>query len=70
VQVSQFLIGVTAEGETRFVFPQKQEVGSVPALEKEAAAFLAGLQFKPDPATPILWGSVQVHWGDDIVAKP
>jgi len=70
VQVSQFLIGITAEGETQFVFPQKQEVGSVPALEKEAAAFLGGLQFKPDPAMPIVWGSVQVHWGDDIVAKP
>jgi hypothetical protein len=70
VQMSQFLVGVTAAGETQFVFPQKQESGSVPALEREAAAFLAGLQFKPDAATPILWASVQVHWGDDIVANP
>lgn len=70
VQTSQFIIGVTTEGETRFVFPQKQESGSVGALEDEAAAFLAGLQFKADPAKPIVWSSVHVHWGDDIVADP
>ena len=70
VQVSQFLIGVAADGETRFVFPQKQESGSVPALESEAAAFLSGLRFKPDPSKPILWGSATVQWGDDIVAAP
>jgi hypothetical protein len=70
VQVSHFLLGVTAEGETRFVFPQKPESGSVPALEAEAAAFLAGLHFKPDPSTPILWESANIQWGDDIVSAP
>jgi hypothetical protein len=70
VQSSEFLLGVTADGETRFVFPQKHETGSVPALEQEASAFFAGLRFAPSPGAPILWASASVQWGDEIAAEP
>ena len=69
VQPSQFLIGVTPEGETRFIFPQKPETGSNPALEQEAAAFLSALRFEP-ASGPIHWGSAEVRWGDEISAEP
>lgn len=69
VQASQFLIGVTPDGETRFVFPQKSESGSSPALEQEAAAFLSSVRFEPTNGS-ILWGSVEVRWGDEVSAAP
>lgn len=67
VPPTQFLLGVTAEGEVRFVFPQRAEGVSAPALEQEAAAYLGSLRFEPDNA-PIAWGSAEVRWGDEIAA--
>jgi hypothetical protein len=69
VQVSRFVMGVNADGETRFVFPQTEETGTVPALDQEAAAFLSTVRFKPQPGTPMLWTTAQVRWGDDIVPE-
>jgi hypothetical protein len=68
LQTSHFVMGISPEGETRFVFPQTEETGSVAALDKEAAAFLATVRFKPEPGTPMVWATAQVRWGDDIVA--
>lgn len=69
VQAATFLVGVAPNGETRFVFPQRQETGSAPELEKEAAIFLSQVQFAPASSGDVAWGTATVLWGDDIVAN-
>jgi hypothetical protein len=70
VEPTEFLIGVSETGETKFVFLQKRESGNIPALNEEARSFVSTLQFQPAPATNITWGNLTIHWGDELAPKP
>jgi hypothetical protein len=70
IEPTEFLIGVSETGETRFVFLQKRESGNIPALNEEARSFVTALQFQPAPGTNITWGNLTIHWGDELAAKP
>jgi hypothetical protein len=70
LEPTRFLIGVTAEGEVRYVFPQRQDQRETSPLDTEAMDFLATVTFKPAPGQPIAWGLATIEWGDDITAAP
>lgn len=70
IEPAAFLVGVTAEGETRFVFSQGAQTGTVPALDREAAQFVASLRFAPRSGTQIVWGTATIFWGDELIPAP
>jgi outer membrane biosynthesis protein TonB len=67
VQPSVLLVGVSAQGETRFTFLQ-QSSGS-PALDSEAAAFIRSSRFGAGEED-LVWGTVTFAWGDDALVRP
>jgi hypothetical protein len=66
VEPTSLLVGITADGEVRFSFPQHGS-GSA-ALDSEAAAFVEKIHFTPAPG-PVEWGTVSFIWGDDAIAS-
>jgi outer membrane biosynthesis protein TonB len=66
IEPTRYLIGVTANGEVRFVFLQSSSGN--PALDQQAAAHLEDVVFAPD-AAPITWASAVVTWGDETYAE-
>jgi hypothetical protein len=66
VEPTRLLIGVNAEGEVRFTFPQQPSSGE-PALDAEALQFVSTLRFAPASGTEVAWGFTTFHWGDDAV---
>ena len=67
IQPSVLLIGVSGQGEARFVFLQ-QSSGS-PALDSEASAFIRSSRFVAK-GEDLVWGTVTVVWGDDALVRP
>ena len=65
VQPTIVLAGVNADGETRFAFIQ-QGCGES-ALDADALTFVRALHFTP-AKDALLWGTLAVEWGDDVIA--
>lgn len=61
-----FLIGVTAEGEIRFV--AIQQISGDSGLDDFARTQLRSAQFGPG-ASPVTWGFVTFAWGADVYAN-
>ncbi len=66
VEPTQLLIGVNADGEVQFAYPQQPSSGSA-VLDSDALACTHDLHFTPATGAPILWGFVTFAWGDDAV---
>ncbi len=66
LEPATFLIGLTARGEVRYLFPQRPS--GDPALDTQAAAKLPRLDFQKAEAE-ITWGIATVTWGDDAYGE-
>jgi hypothetical protein len=62
LQPSRFMIGVTDQGEVRYIF--LQESSGDPAFDSLASSHLQQLNFAASE-TPISWGFALFSWGDD-----
>jgi hypothetical protein len=69
LEPTRLLIGIDAQGEVRFTFPQQPSSGE-PALDAEALRFVRSLHFAPATGAEITWGFAAFHWGDDAFQTP
>ena len=65
VQATIVLAGVNADGETRFAF--LQQASGDAALDRDALAFVRTRNFSKTGHS-VVWGTVTIMWGDDIIA--
>jgi hypothetical protein len=65
VQATVVLAGVNADGETRFAF--LQQASGDAALDRDALAFVRTRNFSKT-GDSVVWGTVTIMWGDDIIA--
>jgi hypothetical protein len=63
IEPTRFLVGVSPEGEARFIF--RQEPRGDTGLDAEAEDFIASVKFTPG-ANEAEWGIVTIDWGDEI----
>jgi hypothetical protein len=66
VEPTRLLIGVNADGDVQFAYPQQPSSGSA-VLDADALAYAQDLHFAPAPGAPLAWGFVTFAWGDDAV---
>ena len=64
---ARFLLGVSDQGEVRYVF--LQEASGDKALDDAAGRLLEQVRFKPS-AEPLTWGFATFYWGSSVYARP
>lgn len=64
VEPTSVLVGVNAEGDVQFAYPQQPSSG-FPALDSDALACTRELHFAAAPDAPVAWGFITFVWGDD-----
>jgi len=67
LQPARFLLGVSDQGEVRYVF--LQDSSGDKALDSSAGRLLGQVRF-PSSATPLTWGFATFYWGSAVYAHP
>jgi hypothetical protein len=71
LEPTRFLLGVSDQGDVKYVFLQDflQESSGDPTLNASAASLLQQVKFRPS-AEPLTWGFATFYWGPEVYAQP
>jgi hypothetical protein len=73
LQPARFLLGVTDQGEVRYVFLEDSPSGLFGSgdktLDASASRLLVQIRFRPSGA-PLTWGFATFFWGSGVYARP